>query len=72
MNNDLFTTIKKKTNLYKILSLISIILQFVFFIIQDLLDLYYSNEQEKKKIIIEFINYFFKFNFKCFCFNKYI
>ena len=49
MNNDLFTTIKKKTNLYKILSLISIILQFVFFIIQDLLDLYYSNEQEKKK-----------------------
>ena len=33
MNNDYFTTIKKKTNLYKILSLISIILQFVFFII---------------------------------------
>ena len=61
MNNDYFTTIKKKTNLYKILSLISIILQFVFFIIQDLLYLYYSNEQEKKKrlllsLLIIFLN----------------
>ena len=49
MNNDFFIKIKKKAKLYKILSLISIILQFIFYIIQDLLDLYYTNEQEKKK-----------------------
>jgi len=49
MNNEFFIKIKKKAKLYKILSLISIILQFIFYIIQDLLDLYYTNEQEKKK-----------------------
>jgi len=52
MNNDFFIKIKKKAKLYKILSLISIILQFIFYIIQDLLDLYYTNDQEKKKRLL--------------------
>ena len=72
MNNEFFIKIKKKIKLYKILSLISIIFQFIFYVIQDLLDLYYTNDQEKKKIINKFNIHFFNYNFKCFCFNYYI
>ena len=52
MNNEFFIKIKKKIKLYKILSLISIIFQFIFYVIQDLLDLYYTNDQEKKKRLL--------------------
>ena len=52
MNNEFFIKIKKKIKLYKILSLISIIFQFIFYVIQDLLDLFYTNDQEKKKRLL--------------------
>ena len=53
MNNKFFEKVKKKANLYKILSLISIIFQLICFIVQDLLDFYYTNEQEKKKRFVK-------------------